>query len=460
MDRRSSELIRRSLAVIALNVVVVASCVLFAASYALLGLYSVATGLLACMFLLMVAAFLAQTFSLRIQEYISAFSACSAILTSILLLQPYTDAANLYLVGWPIAVTWVLGWRRGIVAFLLGVLLWASIEPVAAYIGLGSTIHVENIALLELIIELGLFPVLTVLVFLMQWGTDQFYQDLDQINRDLKRESLVRQQKSEETRLLLDAMKVHSRHARNIAIKINQTGDSFENLSVRLDMATKQMHASARSAHETIAEISTEFGVNRQRLEAIGGHVDLSAKQIAESEKNVSEIVQAVNLAQKAADEIFQSIQELNEISAKTHLLSLNASIESSRAGEGAAGFAVVAQEVRQLAHRNRQSTDAIRERIGLTRQAIETVTHLVEGTSTHLDDMHRNSGTINQEIDAIMSDIVNRDEDLKAFLAKHHETVSCVEYVTELGADVRMHSSSLSEGNRVLINLADKLAG
>lgn len=76
------------------------------------------------------------------------------------------------------------------------------------------------------------------------------------------------------------------------------------------------------------------------------------------------------------AQEIEEIISIINKIADKTKLLSLNATIEASRAGELGAGFAVVASEVKELAAQTEQSTNHIAQRVqeiqGFTAEAID----------------------------------------------------------------------------------------
>ncbi|WP_372239969.1 methyl-accepting chemotaxis protein [Pseudomonas sp. 9AZ] len=156
-----------------------------------------------------------------------------------------------------------------------------------------------------------------------------------------------------------------------------------------------QMAATVQEVARSAAEaVSNAQDVNRETVsgrELLNAQVD-SIKSLAE------EIVRSVRVINQLASDsqaISQVLEVIRGIAEQTNLLALNAAIEAARAGEQGRGFAVVADEVRSLAKRTRQSTEEIEQMIaklqggvGEAVSAMSSSNKMAETTVTHSDQM------------------------------------------------------------------------
>jgi methyl-accepting chemotaxis protein len=96
-----------------------------------------------------------------------------------------------------------------------------------------------------------------------------------------------------------------------------------------------------------------QIAVAQDEVERIGGKMQSIQAKVDETNDTIRTFL-------KTTEEIGELLQVIEEISAQTNLLSLNASIEAARVGEHGKGFAVVAGEIRKLADLTKQSTARI----------------------------------------------------------------------------------------------------
>lgn len=173
-----------------------------------------------------------------------------------------------------------------------------------------------------------------------------------------------------------------------ISDKAGSAAEGSNNTLTRLNEVDESMHSITENIEQLAADTNqiNDLSQNVKTLNvqnAEGMNRALEGFEKIEACTNESKAI--ISDLEKKSQQIRQIIDVINEISEQTNLLSLNASIESARAGEAGRGFAVVAGEIRKLSE---QTDDAL----GQIREIINAVT---ESTGRAVVAMEENAGLV-----------------------------------------------------------------
>lgn len=245
---------------------------------------------------------------------------------------------------------------------------------------------------------------------------------------------VIEVQGHDEVARLMQALKAMQGGLRNtlslISDSSNQLASTSEEMHAVTEDANKGMQ---RQNHEVemaataVTEMSAAVeevarnasaaseAANRSNSAALAGRarVDETVKAISLMVANVEDASTEVQGLAVMATDISKVLDVIRAIAEQTNLLALNAAIEAARAGEAGRGFAVVADEVRALAHRTQQSTSEIEQMISSIQKGTGAAVSAMTQTNTQAQktlDTAQGAGTALVEITESIDNITERN--------------------------------------------------
>jgi hypothetical protein len=142
---------------------------------------------------------------------------------------------------------------------------------------------------------------------------------------------------------------------------------------------------------------------------------------------------------------ITKAVSQIMGIADKTNMLSLNASIEASKAGEAGRGFAVVAQQIRKLADVTRTVSDQVNTLMRESNQAVATNVQMTQGMVQGYREIMEQSERIRQMIEAnaaAMEEVTRSHKEIQDGVAGVDRTIRTI---LEVSRDLREMTGSLA---------------
>lgn len=229
---------------------------------------------------------------------------------------------------------------------------------------------------------------------------------------------------------------------RTIISVMRETVSSISNASSEIEGGASQL----ADAAEDLANACTSQAGQVSDLAILMEDLEESIKY---NEKEAEEAVKISNLAsstlilagQKMAElqsamgeindcsaQIISVISSISDLADEIEMLSLNASIESARAGEAGRGFAVVAEQVKKLAEESQQATGKTNELIKRTSDAVETGTRIAVESAESMEEIQMGSEETASRISGIVEKLKMEVESIDRINEGINEIVGLVD--------------------------------
>lgn len=276
-------------------------------------------------------------------------------------------------------------------------------------------------------------------------GINHFIENLQSMMREIQGATINLQSHVED---------MHQQSARNDEILQSHVAET-EQVVTAIEEMNSTADAMATDAANT-AEIT-------QRANEVG---DESRRIAQQSQGTISELITDVDGAVDSVSEMNEKTQGINNIldvisgiAEQTNLLALNAAIEAARAGEQGRGFAVVADEVRNLASRTKDSTEEVEAALESLMQGTQVVVSSMDNTKVRCEETVSSAGEVAESLDT-MSSFVNDINGLSTQIATAAEEQSSVtQELTRNMTQINNIVRELEENGQKALQDADDIA-
>jgi len=231
----------------------------------------------------------------------------------------------------------------------------------------------------------------------------------------------------------------------NLFESADQVASASEELSSASQQLAEGSSEQASSLEETSATLDESNSMLQQTADNTSKATEISHIAASASEKGSNQMREMMSSMQQIRDssgELSKIIKVIDDIAFQTNLLSLNAAVEAARAGEAGAGFAVVAEEVRNLAQRSAKAAQDTTEIIEKNVKMSESGVIVAQKVQEALQEINTQSEELSKLIDQI--NVASKEQ--SQGIGQINQAMSQMEQVTQQNAANAEETASSSE--------------
>jgi methyl-accepting chemotaxis protein len=240
-----------------------------------------------------------------------------------------------------------------------------------------------------------------------------------------------------------------TRPMNSIATRIGESAGQLAAASNQLSASAGQLSQGSAEQASAIEETSSTLQESASMMAQNNNNTKQAALLSIQAEESANKgtdemqhMMESIQEIKKSSDQIAKIIKVIDDIAFQTNILALNAAIEAARAGEAGMGFAVVAEEVRNLAGRSAQAAKDTTAIIETNIELSSTGVAVAERVREALNEITVQSKKVSQ----LMDEIAAASQEQVQGIEQVNKAIGQVETVTQQNAANAEESASAAE--------------